>query len=150
MSLIRCIANNSFHRFLMSHDFRFVLAWFWLPWDQFLWLLPPSRLAWNLKTFQYDSGGTPDPATILVGGKLVGSRPVPSNNNSRIPENDSRDSWDLRLSWQYRGYMTHWKRDYILSFAAWWPLTRMGRLMFSNRFDLNCRAILKVHKARRT
>ena len=44
------------------------------PWEQFWWLLLPWRLAWNLLSFQNVSGVTPDPATLRVGGKLVGSR----------------------------------------------------------------------------
>ena len=44
---------------------------FWWLWDQFSWFLMPWGLAWNLMSFQGDSGVTPDPAPRLVEGNRV-------------------------------------------------------------------------------
>ena len=109
------IEKINFRRNGISHDSRVHFSWFLLPW----------RVAWNLMTFQRDSGVTPDPATILAGGKCVGSRALVTT----IPGSLKPILKILRprlevliLRGESMGYMTDWKRDCKRSFAAWWPI----------------------------
>ena len=75
-------------------------------------------------TFQCDSGVIPDPEAIQVEAKLGGFQALVT----AIPRflkptlEDLRPRLGvLRLRRENIGYMSHWKRDYNGSLAAWWP-----------------------------
>ena len=103
--------------FLMIPGFIFhVFGW---PWDKFLWLLLPWRLVWNLMTFQGELGSHLDLGTFLVGGKLGGSRALVTIIPGSLQPTLEILIW--RLSWEYIGFMVHWKRGNTWCFAAWRP-----------------------------
>ena len=93
-----------------------------------LWLNFPSFCCpgdWleKLLTFQGYPGATPNPATRAVLGTAI-----PGSLNP-IPEFQRPSLGVLRLRRECIGFMTHWKLGCRGCFAAWWPLTRRGRLI---------------------